>query len=238
MINEIILGDCFEVLSKIESDSVNLILTDPPYLISRDSNFTGYSDSASDKMVTKYSNISIDFGYWDKKDINFDSLFKEYYRILKSGGTLIIFFDIWKSSLLKELANKYKFKQHRICQWVKNNPTPINSKINYLSNGVEFFFTFTKGKKPIFNSGYDKGIYNFPLCHGKERTDHPTQKPLELFKSLIEKHSSIGDLVLDTFGGSGTTAIASILTDRKYILVESDETYYQISKKRICEIKK
>jgi site-specific DNA-methyltransferase (adenine-specific) len=235
MLNQFLLGDCFDWISKIEDNSVDLILIDPPYLISKKSYFKNYSEEASDKMIIKYSNVSIDFGEWDKQEIDFDTLFKEYNRILKTGGTLIIFFDIWKSNLLKELADKYKFKQHRVCQWVKNNPTPINSKVNYLSNAVEYFFTFVKGKNPTFNSSYDKGIYNFPLCHGRERTNHPTQKPLELFKSLIEKHTNSGDLVLDTFGGSATTAVACIETGRNYTVIERDETYYEIGTKRLYE---
>ena len=124
---------------------------------------------------------------------------------MKTGGTIIIFFDIWKCERLKDIANDYGFKQPRVCQWVKTDPVPINSKKNYLSNAIEFFFTFIKNKKGVFNSEYDKGIYNFPICHGKERTVHPTQKPELLIRKLIEKHSNPGDLILDPFGGSGTT---------------------------------
>ncbi|WP_248785824.1 site-specific DNA-methyltransferase, partial [Escherichia coli] len=93
------------------------------------------------------------------------------------------------SKNIKDVATKYGFKQPRVCQWVKTNPVPINSKKNYLSNAIEFFFTFVKTKKRVFNSIYDKGIYNYPLCHGKERTSHPTQKPLALIENLITKHS-------------------------------------------------
>lgn len=227
MTNQIILGDCFEVIKKIPNNSISLILTDPPYQISRESNFTKKSDNI------KFNKISIDFGEWDKEEINFDLLFKEYKRVLKPGGTLIIFYDIWKSNKIKEISEKHGFKQPRVCQWVKNNPTPINSKINYLSNAIEFFFTFVKGKNATFNSKYDKGIYNYPLCHGKERTSHPTQKPLELIKSLIEKHSHPEDVILDTFGGSGTTAIAALECNRNFILIERDESYYNICLSRI-----
>lgn len=226
MIGNVILGDCFENLNNIANDSISLILIDPPYEISKKSNFKSGSN-------TKYNKISIDFGEWDKEELDLHTLFKHYKRILKPGGTLIIFYDIWKCNKLKDLSLKYGFKQNRICQWIKNNPTPINSKINYLSNAIEFFFTFTKGKNPIFNSKYDNGIYNYPLCHGKERTEHPTQKPLLLFKSIIEKHSNPGDIILDTFGGSGTTAIASIQTNRQYIIMERDDKYYTIINNRI-----
>jgi DNA modification methylase len=224
----IILDDCFNYLKQIKSGTVDLILTDPPYDISKSSNF-------KNGKMSKFNQISIDFGYWDA-EIDLDSLFKEYYRVLRKGGTLILFFDIWKSTLIKNFATENKFKQPRIGQWLKNNPVPVNSKINYLSNCSEYFFTFVKDKNPTFNSEYDNGIYNFPLCHGKERLDHPTQKPLELIKSLILKHSNKGDLVLDTFSGTGTTAVACKLTDRNYICVERDEKYYNLSLNRIQQL--
>jgi DNA modification methylase len=232
MSNEIILGDCYELLKQIKSSSVDLILTDPPYNISRSSNFKKNSDNK------KFNNISIDFGDWDQNERDLDKLFFEFKRILKKGGTLIIFYDIWKSQNIKYFADLHGFKQPRVCQWVKTNPVPINSKKNYLSNAIEFFFTFVKGGKSTFNSSYDKGLYNYPICHGKERTEHPTQKPLGLIKSIIEKHSNVGDLVLDPFGGSGTTAIAAIELSRDFILFEKDQSYFELSKNRIEQIKK
>jgi DNA modification methylase len=227
MSNQIITDDCFEALKSIANNSVDLILTDPPYIISRNSNFSKNSEN------TKFNKISIDFGDWDKEPIDMDLLFKEYKRVLKPGGTLIIFYDVWKCDQLKESAELSGFKQPRVCQWVKNNPTPVNSKINYLSNAVEFFFTFVKGKNATFNSKYDKGIYNYPLCHGKERSSHPTQKPVALFKEIILKHSNPGDVVLDTFAGAGTTAVACKEIDRNYILIERDPEYVKIIESRL-----
>ena len=228
----IILGDCLQELPKIESNSIDLIITDPPYLISRDSNFKQISDSTSKEMVTKY-NISIDFGDWDKVELDFNYLFKEWFRILKKGGTLIVFYDIWKSNEIKESANMVGFKQPRVCAWAKTNPVPINSKTNYLSNATEYFFTFVKGGKPTFNSEYDNGFYKFPICHGKERFQHPTQKPLSLISQLIEKHSNIGDLILDNFAGTGTVGEACVELDRKYILIEKEEIYFNMIENRL-----
>ena len=141
MVNEIICGDCFDYLPNILDNSIDLILIDPPYLISKDSNFKKSSESTPQDMKTKY-NISIDFGNWDRESFDFDFLFSHFYRILKNGGTLLIFYDVWKSTELKRLSDKFKFKQPRVCSWVKSNPVPINSKINYLSNSTEYFFTF------------------------------------------------------------------------------------------------
>lgn len=231
----IVNADCFNYLKEIESSSVDLILTDPPYAISRNSNFDKISDSTSDLMKTKYSKHSIDFGSWDS-EIDLENLFREYFRVLRKGGTLLIFYDVWKSNQILEAAKLFGFKQPRVGIWSKNNPTPINSKINYLSNAHEFFFTFVKDKKPTFNSEYDKGVYYYPLCHGKERLDHPTQKPLGLIKEMVQKHSNVGDLVLDTFSGSGTLAEACISLNRRFICIEKDKEYYEISLERIKQL--
>lgn len=225
--------DTFEYLSKIEDNSIDLILTDPPYLISRDSNFHKVSDNTKDELKSKYSNHKIDFGDWDKQELDLDYLMQHFYRILKPSGTLIIFFDVWKSTNIKISAELVKFKQPRVGIWTKTNPVPINSKINYLSNAHEFFFTFVKKSKPTFNSKYDNAVYSYPICHGKERLDHPTQKPLKLFEELILKHSNEGDLVLDPFSGVGTTAEVCQNLNRKYLCIEKDKKYYEISLNRM-----
>ena len=135
-----------------------------------------------------------------------------------------------------------KFKQSRLGIWNKTNPVPINSKLNYLSNSREFFVTFVKKSKPTFNSVYDDGnyyiteendTYFLPILHGKERTSHPTQKPLLLIENLIKKHSNTGDIVLDCFMGSGTTGAACVNTNRNFIGIEINQEYFNIAKERI-----
>jgi DNA modification methylase len=94
-----------------------------------------------------------------------------------------------------------------------------------------------KGGKPTFHSEYDNGFYKYPICHGKERYNHPTQKPLSLIKELIEKHSNVGDLVLDSFAGTGTTAHACLISGRNFIVIEKDDKYYDFIIDRINKIK-
>lgn len=226
MKNTIILDDCFNVLPLIESNSINLIITDPPYSISKESNFKKSSD------ISRFNNITLDFGKWDTS-IDLNILFQEYMRVLKFGGTVIFFYDIWKCNEVKDAAISSKFKQPRVGQWIKTNPTPVNSKNNYLSNSTEYFFTFVKGKKPTFNSYYDNGTYSYPICHGKERLKHPTQKPLKLIDDLIIKHSNQNDIILDTFSGSGTTAVSCIKNNRDFICIENNVDYHKISMERI-----
>jgi site-specific DNA-methyltransferase (adenine-specific) len=181
----------------------------------------------------KYA-VTTDYGEWDSEFTleKLDLFIKHYFRVLKPGGTCIIFFDIWKITNLKNLLDEAKFKQIRFLEWIKTNPQPINSKVNYLTNCREIALLGIKKSKPTFNSKYDNAIYHFPLQGGKDRF-HPTQKSLPLFEELIRKHSNEGDLVLDTFAGSATTAIAAINTNRHFIGTELDEEFYNKSVERI-----
>jgi len=134
---------------------------------------------------------------------------------------------------LKECAEMEKFKQPRLCEFVKTNPVPINSQLNYLSNAKEYFATFVKKSKPTFNSKYNKGIFEYPICSGNERTKHPTQKPLKLMEELVNIHTNQKDLILDPFMGSGTTGVACKNLNRNFIGIEVDKNYFTIAKDRI-----
>jgi len=253
-----------EYLKTISNNSIDLILTDPPYIISKDSGMNEHynnvkfneenditqvkteeeweeykaqneiEDDTNKEKYIKYGSIygkkycvKTDYGNWDS-DFTMNILEKficEYYRKLKKGGTLIMFFDLWKITDLKNLLEKYKFKQVRFIEWIKTNPQPRNSKVNYLTNCREIALIGVKDGNPTFNSSYDNGIYMHPLQGGKNRF-HPTQKSLVLFEELIKKHSNENDTVLDTFLGSGTTAIACKNTKRKFKGCEISKEYY------------
>ena len=220
--------DGLSYLQDIKKSSINLVLTDPPYTISRN---TGFQNSVNGVDRLK---ISMDFGEWDK-DFTLDTLketIQEYYRVLRTGGYIVIFYDLWKIQELAQTLTDAGFKQLRFIEWIKTNPVPINSKTNYLTNSREIAICAVKGSKPVFNSKYDNGIYNYPIYHNKNRF-HPTQKPPELFKEIIIKHTNPGDVVLDTFMGSGTTAIACMDSDRKCKGSERDVNYYKQIIKRI-----
>lgn len=256
-------------LEKIPEKSIDLILTDPPYITSTETGMGNLHkqiqenkkkgieyvkteeewEKVKDKYIenkdipeetmkknylkfgtiygNKYS-VQTEYGEWDE---NFsleilDTFVGEYYKKLKKGGTLIIFFDIWKITPLKEILEKHKFKQIRFIEWIKTNPQPLNSKRNYLTNCREVALLGVKESKPIFNSEYDNAIYKFPLQGGKNRF-HPTQKSVLLFEELIKKHSNEGSCVLDTFLGSGTTAIACKNTNRNFKGCEISKEYVE-----------
>ena len=253
-----------QYLLTIANNSIDLILTDPPYIISKDSGMNEHynnvksneenniefvkteeewnnykrenhiTDDENKEKFMKYGSIygkkycvKTDYGEWDSEFTMeiLEKFISEYYKKLKKGGTLIIFFDLWKISYLKELMEKYKFKQIRFIEWIKTNPQPRNSKINYLTNCREIALIGIKDSNPTFNSSYDNGIYNYPLQGGKNRF-HPTQKSLLLFEELIKKHSNENDTILDTFLGAGTTSIACKNTNRKFKGCEISKEYY------------
>jgi site-specific DNA-methyltransferase (adenine-specific) len=228
--------EAYEFLKTLEKNSVDLILTDPPYEISRQS---GYIDSLtkpdgtpqSERTLRRFA-VDLDFGDWDKQNIDLLPFLEEMYRVLKPSGTLIMFYDMWKIGTLKSMMEASKFKQARFLEWVKTNPVPLNSGTNYLTNSREVAVTVVKKSKPTFNSKYDNGIYQYPIYHGKDRF-HPTQKPLKLFEELIEKHSNEGDTVVDCFLGSGTTAVAALNTKRNFIGCEIDNGTYIKMKERV-----
>jgi site-specific DNA-methyltransferase (adenine-specific) len=171
--------------------------------------------------------VRTDFGDWEQ-DFTIEILDKfvaQFYEKLKKGGTLIIFFDIWKISVLKEILERHKFKQIRFIEWIKTNPQPLNSRVNYLTNCREIALLGVKGGSPTFNGSYDNGIYRYPIQSGKNRF-HPTQKNIDLFVDLINKHSNEGDTVLDTFLGGGTTALACLRTNRKFKGCDMSKEYY------------
>jgi len=217
-----------QFLSELSDNSVDLILTDPPYEISRP---TGFIASQGEKTIERFK-MSYEFGEWDERSTNLAPFVAEFYRILRPGGTMIMFYDLWKITVLSEIMKTAKFKQLRFLEWLKTNPVPINSKINYLTNCREIALSGVKKSKPTFNSKYDNGIYKHPIYHGKDRF-HPTQKSLPLFEALIKKHSNEGDLVLDCFAGSATTAVAARNTNRSFVGCELDEEYYNKATQRI-----
>lgn len=230
----LIKANCFDFLKTIENNTIDLVLIDPPYEVSRETNFQSGDPTGRD---TDRFRVSMDFGDWDNNFTGLDIVIKEIYRILKPSGTLICFYDLWKITTLKEYFEDAKFKQIRLIEWIKTNPVPLNSQTNYLTNAREIAVVGVKGGKPTFNSSYDKGIYEYPICHDKGRF-HPTQKPLALIEELILKHSNENDIVLDCFSGSGTTAVASHNANRNFTGCEISDEYFEKSLNRIKSITK
>lgn len=220
---------CFELLASLENKTIDLVLIDPPYNISRPTNFQSGEETGKD---TDRFRVSMDFGEWDKNFTGLEIAIRECFRVLKDGGTMICFYDLWKIETLRSYLEAAGFVQIRFIEWIKTNPVPINSKINYLTNSREVAVLGVKKSKPTFHSEYDNGIYRYPICQDKGRF-HPTQKPLALIADLINKHSNEGEIVLDCFAGSCTTGVAAVLNNRQFIGCELDAEYYEKAVQRL-----
>jgi DNA modification methylase len=228
-------GDCLEVMDElIEKDvKVDVIITDPPYNVSRKNNFNTLKDKNG---RIKYN--SIDFGKWDKNH-NLTDWFDKADKLLKKGGNVIVFCD-WKDvSLFVNYFKNKKYLVKNMIQWIKPNSAPKNRDRLYIVN-YEVAIWVTKGKGWTFNRIDEKrqlSQFIYPFVLGKEKTIHPTQKPISLMKDLIRIHTNENDIVLDPFMGSGTTGVACKNLNRKFIGIELDEKYFEIAKERIEESK-
>ena len=217
--------DYRKFLDSLEPNSVDLMLTDPPYAISRKTGFQNVGKNGVERFA-----VSMDFGKWDHSEINLAALSEKAFRVIRGGGAAIIFYDLWKITPLAEALRKAGFVQLRFIEWLKKNPVPLNSSRNYLTNSREIAISCVKGKKPTFNNEYHNGVYEYPIPRGRV---HPTQKPLKLFKELVETHSSPNDLIVDPFSGSGTTALAALSCGRRFSGCDKSSSYVEVAKRRV-----
>ena len=199
---------------------VDLILTDPPYGVSRDYQL-GFSNMGRAGM---------NYGAWD---YNFDQ--KEWINLcaplVRDGGSVIIFND-WKNlSYLVEALTANGFLIKDLIRWEKTNPMPRNVNSRYVMD-FEVALWAVKGKKKwTFNKpadvSYLRPVFRTGVLLGGKKRIHPTQKSLEVFAELIKIHSNENDVVFDPFSGSGTTAVACQKLNRQFIGCEIDKNYYE-----------
>jgi DNA modification methylase len=232
-------GDCLEVLKKIESNSVDLVLTDPPYNLGlfmqqRNTNIKAMRDnhfafSGWDDMI---------YEDWLK---SLDTFFAEIARVLKKKGTLLMFMSLIKVETIITLAQKYGFYYKTVGIWHKKNPMPRNMDLHFVNSTEAWIYFISDSRTGTFNNN-GKVIHDFietGLTSSKEKAfgKHPTQKPERLISELVSLLSNENDIVLDPFMGSGTTGVATERLKRRFFGIELDENYYNISKQRIEAVK-
>jgi DNA modification methylase len=212
-------GDCLELMKTIPDKSVDLVLTDPPYNIARNNNFS------------TMGRAGIDFGEWDK---GFDlfSYIDQVSRVLNKDGSFVVF-NAWHNlGAIADYAETQGFETKDMIRLEKSNPMPRNRDRRYITDYECAVWFVKKGAKWTFNRQDEK--YQRPkFVFGIESGLHPTQKNLGLMKELVKIHSNQGDTVIDPFMGSGTTGLACKNLGRKFIGIEQDANYFEIAKKRI-----
>ena len=216
-------GDCLELMKDIPDGSVDLVVTDPPYNISVKNNFKTMGRSG------------IDFGEWDKEFDLFSWIDIASDKLTKNGGMII--FNSWRNiGSIARYCESQGFVTKDCFRWVKDNPMPRNRDRRYITDCEFGIWVTKKNAKWVFNrksDKYDRPEYNYPIVAGKEKTSHPTQKPVALMSEIIKRHSFEHDVILDPFMGSGSTGVACINTNRNFIGFELDEEYFNIAKKRL-----
>ncbi|HRT03224.1 MAG TPA: site-specific DNA-methyltransferase [Candidatus Diapherotrites archaeon] len=242
-INKIIKGDCLEIMKDIPNNSIDLVVTDPPYGIS--------------------------YGEWDNIEFNnfTEQWVRECFRVLKNNGTMWSFMGYQRILEFIPLLRKYGYvylenwvvwaRQKGRCsskhlksqredifhitksnQYVWNNLKVLREVVcPYVKDGKpRGWFINEQGKRVRWTGLGNVWVYTSPQYNSKtDKQVHPAQKPLMLMERLILLSSNEGDLILDPFIGSGTTVVACIKLKRNFIGIEKDEKYFKIAEERIKE---
>ena len=225
MINKITYGNCLEYMDKVKDNSVDLCIIDPPYKLTSG----GCKTSAINghfKKNGKATEGAKSGKVFKENDISPKEYMSDIFRVLKDGSHFYVMCNDKNLKNMIQEGENAGFKLLNILVWNKDMHTPLRY---YLKN-IEFVIFFRKGKAKAINNMGSKALLNFKGIKGKE---HPSEKPIELFEHFILNSSKEGDIVLDLFMGSGTTAIACVNTKRKFIGFEVDEDYYAMSQKRL-----
>lgn len=228
---EIYLSDSLNIVKEFINQrlKVDCILTDPPYNISKENNFKSMNNPR----------IGVDFGDWDR-NFNLTKWIRPYINILSQNGSIIVFCSyLYISYICTELKN-LDFSIKDIIVWEKTNPMPRNINRRYVQDKEFAIWACRKKAKWVFNKPNDvtylRSSFHTPIVSGNEKTIHPTQKSLRLFKELVKIHTNVNDLILDPFMGSGTTGVAALENKRRFIGVEISPSYFSIAKNRLSNI--
>ena len=240
----LIKGDSFSLLKKIEKKSIDMIFADAPYFLS-----SGCISCSGGKQV------SVDKGEWDKSLEITERLkyhrkwIRECREVLKDNGTIWISATLHSVYAIGVALEMEGFSIINNIIWQKPNPSP-NLACRCFTNSTETILWARKqltpkkkGKhtfnyslmKEINGNKQMKDVWLIPLVTKEEKKygKHPTQKPLALLERIVLSSTNEGDLVLDPFNGSGTTGLVSVKLNRRYIGIDKELEYCELTKKRL-----
>lgn len=230
--------DCMEMLRDLPDDSLGLILTDPPY------NLGLFMKQRATNLKAMRPNF---FGAAGWDDLEFedwkesmDAFFAECARVSKPGASMIVFMSIIKVETIIQLASKHGFYYKTTGIWHKLNPMPRNMNLHFINSTETWIYFVYKNHTGVFNNE-GKAVHDFfetsvTPSGEKKYGKHPTQKPVALMEQFVSLLSNEGDVVCDPFMGSGSSGVAALLHNRRFIGAELDSGYCEISEKRMDEI--
>ena len=218
---DIINGDCLLEMKKIEAESIDLILSDPPYGI----------DVGNAKTYDRMTHTDVRFEDGDFETFDLlDKAIAEMFRVLKTDRHIFLFCGIDKAPVIKKLLAKHKFTVHAIpLIWDKGSGSYPSQQTTFV-HSYEAIIHAWKGRRKL--NGTPRDIFPVKRCPAGSKI-HPTQKPTELLRDLINLTTLPGELVLDPFSGSGATLVAAKETNRRAKGIELDPGYYDGICKRL-----
>ncbi len=218
----VIHGNCIEEMKKMEDKSIDLIITDPPYGID-----IGNSQTFGRGTAAK-TYFDDNFEIMDM----LDKAFAEMYRVLKDDTHAYVFCGVEYVPEVNKLLSKHGFSVYKIpLIWDKGSGSYPSQGVTFV-HSYEAFLHCSKGKRPL--NGTPKDIFSIKRVPPQKKV-HPTEKPTELLRDLINLSSTPGDKILDPFAGSGSTLVAAKETTRQAIGIELDEAYYAEICKRLSK---
>lgn len=220
-------NDCLEVLENIPNNSIDLVVTDPPYKVCAGGGSSKNSKKVCSGILSHDNKLARQGKLFQHNDIKFSQWLPLVYDKLKDNTHCYIFINGKNLAELQTEAEKVGFKYQQLIVWDKGNATPTH----YYMNAVEYILMLRKGTARNINNMGTKNILRIPNIIGNKL--HPTEKPQSLMDILITNSSNKDDVVLDLFMGSGSSGVACLESGRKFIGCEIDKKYYDIAKERI-----
>ena len=220
-IDKIYNEDCLKGMKKIPSESIDLVIADPPYTMTK----RGKSCRPNWMPNNMGSNV-FEGNIPDAK-----SWMSECFRVMKDGTHFYTFCNTNDIQKYLNIANEVGFKLHNIITMIKDTCMPNRWYLKH----CELILFFRKGKAKAISN---KGSKDYMFCKMPTQRNgkvHITQKPLEIITTLLTNSSEEGEVIFDPFMGSGTTAVAAINTGRRFIGFELQKEYFDIANKRIDE---
>ena len=218
---KLFLGDCLEAFKKIPDGKVDLVCTDPPY--------KKVQGGCTNKAVRLSGATQEDLSkgkFFKENIIKFEEWIPECYRVLKEGTHCYIMCDDRNLGKILNVGEAAGFKLLNILTWKKTRHTPNRY---YLKNS-EFIIMFRKGKARNINV---MGTFQVLEFANVENKIHPAEKPFDLIDCLVKNSSNEGEIVLDPFMGSGVCEEVCVRGNRKFVGIEKDKKYFNLSKERI-----